>query len=94
MYCSAESFTPQRRQLPSFVINTGFKKEFLNWKLVLIATVSDVFISLRNRTIIDTSQLYKRLSGEEMLELSMSVLRICSVIRRRSKLLPILRTTI
>lgn len=58
---SAESLTPQGRQLPSFVINTGFKKEFLDRKLVLIATVSDVFNSLRNRTIIDTSQLYEKI---------------------------------
>ena len=57
---SAESLTPQGRQLPSFVINTGFKKEFLNRKLVLIATVSDVFNSLKNRTIIDTPELYEK----------------------------------
>jgi outer membrane receptor protein involved in Fe transport len=56
---SAESLTPQGRQLPSFVINTGFKQEFLNRKLVFIATVSDVFNSLRNRTIVDTPQLYE-----------------------------------
>ncbi len=56
---SAESLTPQGKQLPSFVINTGFKQEFLNRKLVLIATVSDVFNSLKNRTIIDTPQLYE-----------------------------------
>jgi outer membrane receptor protein involved in Fe transport len=56
---SAESLTPQGRQLPSFVINTGFKQEFLNRKLVLIATVSDLFNSLRNRTIVDTPQLYE-----------------------------------
>jgi outer membrane receptor protein involved in Fe transport len=58
---SAESLTPQGKQLPSFVINTGFKKEFLNRRLVLIATVSDIFNSLRNRTIIDTPQLYEKI---------------------------------
>jgi hypothetical protein len=46
--------------LPTFVFNTGFKQEFLNRKLVLIATVSDVFNSLKNRTIIDTPQLYEK----------------------------------
>jgi outer membrane receptor protein involved in Fe transport len=56
---SAENLTPQGRQLPSFVINTGLKQEFLNRKLVLIATISDVFNSLRNRTIVDTPQLYE-----------------------------------
>jgi outer membrane receptor protein involved in Fe transport len=58
---SAENLTPQGRQLPSFVINTGFKKEFLKRKLVLIATVSDVFNSLKNRTIIDTPELYEKI---------------------------------
>ena len=57
---SAESLTPQGKQLPTFVINTGFKKEFLNRKLVLIATVSDVFNSLKNRSIIDTPELYEK----------------------------------
>ena len=58
---SAENLTPQGRQLPSFVINTGFKQEFLNRKLVLIATVSDVFNSLKNRTIIDTPELFEKI---------------------------------
>jgi outer membrane receptor protein involved in Fe transport len=58
---SAESLTPQGRQLPSFVINTGLKQEFLNRKLVLIATVSDVLNSLKNRTIIDTPELYEKI---------------------------------
>lgn len=57
---TAESLTPQGEQLPSFVINTGFKKEFFNRKLVLIATVSDVFNSLKNRSVIDTPELYEK----------------------------------
>jgi outer membrane receptor protein involved in Fe transport len=57
----AENLTPQGRQLPSFVINSGFKQEFLNRKLVLIATVSDIFNSLRSSTIVDTPQLYEKL---------------------------------
>ncbi len=57
----AENLTPQGRQLPSFVINSGFKQEFFNRKLVLIATVSDIFNSLRNSTIIDTPQLYEKI---------------------------------
>jgi outer membrane receptor protein involved in Fe transport len=58
---SAENLTPQGKQMPSFVINTGFKQEFLNRKLVLIATVSDVFNSLKNITIIDTPELYEKI---------------------------------
>ena len=56
----AETLTPQGKQLPSFVINTGFKQEFLNRKLVVIATISDVFNSLKNRTIIDTPELFEK----------------------------------
>jgi outer membrane receptor protein involved in Fe transport len=59
---SAENLIPQGRQLPSFVFNTGFKQEFLSRKLVLIATISDVFNSLRNRTIIDTPELYEKIT--------------------------------
>ena len=57
----AESLTPQGKQLPSFVLNTGFKQEFLNRKLAFIVTVSDVFNSLRNTTLIDTPELYEKI---------------------------------
>jgi hypothetical protein len=57
----AENLTPQGRQLPSFVINSGFKQEFFNRKLVLIATISDIFNSLKNRSIIDTPELYEKI---------------------------------
>jgi outer membrane receptor protein involved in Fe transport len=57
----AETLTPQGKQLPSFVLNTGFKQEFLNRKLAFIVTVSDVFNSLRNTTLIDTPELYERI---------------------------------
>jgi outer membrane receptor protein involved in Fe transport len=57
----AESLTPQGKQMPSFVINTGFKQEFLNRKLALIVTVSDVFNSLRNNTIVDIPELYEKI---------------------------------
>jgi hypothetical protein len=57
-----ENLTPQGRQLPSFVINSGFKQEFFNRKLVLIATVSDIFNTLRSSSIIDTPQLYEKIT--------------------------------
>jgi outer membrane receptor protein involved in Fe transport len=57
----AETLTPQGKQLPSFVLNTGFKQEFLNRKLALIVTVSDVFNSLRSKTLIDTPELYEKI---------------------------------
>ena len=57
----AEILTPQGKQLPTFVINTGFKQELLKRKLTFIVTVSDVFNSLRNRTLIDTPELYEKI---------------------------------
>jgi outer membrane receptor protein involved in Fe transport len=57
-----ENLTPQGRQLPSFVINSGFKQEIFNRKLVLIATVSDIFNTLRSSSIIDTPQLYEKIT--------------------------------
>jgi outer membrane receptor protein involved in Fe transport len=53
------TLTPQGRQLPAFVLNTGFKQEMFNRKLALIVTVSDVFNTLKNKTIIDTPVLYE-----------------------------------
>jgi outer membrane receptor protein involved in Fe transport len=58
---TAERLTPQGKQLPSFVINTGFKQELFKRKMALIVTVSDVFNSLRNNTIIDTPELYEKI---------------------------------
>jgi outer membrane receptor protein involved in Fe transport len=57
----AESLKPQGKQLPSFFVNTGFKQELFKRKLALIVTVSDVFNTLKNRTIIDTPQLYEKI---------------------------------
>jgi hypothetical protein len=56
-----ENLTPQGKQLPTFVMNSGFKQEFFKRKLVLIATVSDIFNTLRSSTIIDTPQLYEKI---------------------------------
>jgi outer membrane receptor protein involved in Fe transport len=57
----AESLTPQGKQMPSFVLNTGFKQELLNRKLAFIVTVSDVFNSLRSNTLIDTPEIYEKI---------------------------------
>jgi outer membrane receptor protein involved in Fe transport len=57
----AETLTPQGKQLPTFVMNTGFKQELFKRKLALIVTVSDVFNSLKNRTLIDTPELYEKI---------------------------------
>ena len=57
----AETLTPQGKQLPTFVMNTGLKQELFNRKLTFIVTVSDVFNSLKNRTLIDTPELYEKI---------------------------------
>ncbi len=58
---TAETLTPQGKQLPTFIMNTGFKQELFKRKLAFIITVSDVFNSLRNRTLIDTPELYEKI---------------------------------
>ena len=58
---TAETLTPQGKQLPTFVMNTGFKQELFKRKLAFIITVSDVLNSLRNRTLIDTPELYEKI---------------------------------
>jgi outer membrane receptor protein involved in Fe transport len=58
---NAETLTPQGKQLPSFVLNTGVKQELFKKKMSFILTISDVFNSLRNRTIIDTQELYEKI---------------------------------
>lgn len=59
---AAETLTPQGKQLPTFVLNTGFKQEIFKRKVALIVTVSDVFNSLKNRTLVDTPELYEKIT--------------------------------
>ena len=58
---SAERLTPQGKQLPSFVLNLGFKQEVLKKKGAIVLTVSDVLNTLRYNTIIETSGLYEEI---------------------------------
>ncbi len=55
----SERLTPQGKQLPSFVMNMGFRHEFLKKKAAFIFTVSDVFNSLKNNSVLDTPELYQ-----------------------------------
>jgi len=55
----SEKLTPQGRQLPSFVMNMGFRQEFLKKKAAFIITVSDVFNTLKNNSEVDTPELYQ-----------------------------------
>ena len=59
---AAETLTPQGKQLPTFVLNTGFKQELFKRKVALIVTISDVFNSLKNRTLVDTPELYEKIT--------------------------------
>ena len=56
----SEKLTPQGRQLQSFVLNMGFRQEFLKKKAAFLFTVSDVFNSLRNNSVVDTPELYQK----------------------------------
>lgn len=49
--------TPQGEIRPSFVLNTGLKQEFSKRKAALIITVSDLFNSLRNNSVVDIPEL-------------------------------------
>ena len=54
---TAKRLTPQGYREPTFVANIGFKHDFKNKKLSFIATVSDLFNSLREETILTTPGL-------------------------------------
>jgi outer membrane receptor protein involved in Fe transport len=58
---SAERLTPQGKQLPSFVLNFGFKQEVFKKKGAIVLTCSDVLNSLRNNTIVETPELYEKI---------------------------------
>jgi len=57
---SSERLTPQGKQLPSYVMNMGFRHEFLKKKAAFLFTVSDAFNSLRNNSVLDTPELYQK----------------------------------
>ncbi|HEY4789480.1 MAG TPA: outer membrane beta-barrel family protein, partial [Bacteroidales bacterium] len=57
---SGERLTPQGKRLPSFVLNSGLRQELFNKHAALILTVSDLFNSLRNNSLIDTPELQRR----------------------------------
>jgi outer membrane receptor protein involved in Fe transport len=55
----SEKLTPQGKQLPSFVMNMGFRQEFLKKKAAFIFTVSDVLNTLKNNSEVDMPELYQ-----------------------------------
>lgn len=57
---TSEKLTPQGKRLPTFVMNLGFRQELLKKKASVVLTVSDLFNSLTNNTLIDTPELYQK----------------------------------
>jgi outer membrane receptor protein involved in Fe transport len=56
----SEKLTPQGKRLPSYVTNLGFRQELLKKKAAVILTVSDLFNTLTNNTLVDTPELYQK----------------------------------
>jgi len=54
---AATRLTPQGYRRPSFVANAGLRHDFRHKKMALVLTVSDLFNSLKESTVIDTPVL-------------------------------------
>ncbi|MDB6169529.1 MAG: hypothetical protein JWM88_2393 [Verrucomicrobia bacterium] len=59
---TAKRLTPQGYRLPTFVANIGLKHELADRKTAFVLTVTDLFDTLRERTVIDTPILHDELS--------------------------------
>ena len=55
---SAARLTPQGERSPMFVANVGLRREFKDKKTSFVLTVSDLFNTLRERSVIDTPTLH------------------------------------
>ena len=55
---TARRLTAQGYRLPTFVANVGYRHEWRDQKTAFIVTVSDLFNSLKERTVIDTPILH------------------------------------
>ena len=49
--------TPQGSRRPTYIANLGLRRDFLQKKLALVVTISDLFNSLKDSTVIDTPLL-------------------------------------
>ncbi len=54
---NSSRLTPQGKQIPSYVINTGFRQELFEDKLSLVLTIADVFKTLRREYALNTPSL-------------------------------------
>jgi outer membrane receptor protein involved in Fe transport len=55
---TAKRLTPQGYRLPTFVVNLGLRHNFPDKKTAFVFTVSDVFNSLKDRTVVDLPTLH------------------------------------
>ena len=60
-YASAR-LTPQGSRRPVFVANLGLRQDFLQKKLALVLTVSDLFNSLKESSLLDTPVLHEEIT--------------------------------
>ena len=55
---TAKRLTPQGYRYPTYIANLGLKHDLKDGKTSLVLTLSDVFNSLKERTLIDTPTLH------------------------------------
>ena len=63
MRYASSVLTPQGERQPTFIVNTGARYDVLKRKASLMLTVSDLFDSFRNRTIINTPELHREIES-------------------------------
>jgi hypothetical protein len=59
---TAKRLTPQGYRMPTFVANLGLRHNFKDKKTAFVFTVSDVFNSLKDRTIVNTPILHDEIT--------------------------------
>jgi outer membrane receptor protein involved in Fe transport len=59
---TAKRLTPQGYRMPTFVANCGMRHNLADRKTALVLTVSDIFNSLKDRTILDTPTLHQEVT--------------------------------
>jgi hypothetical protein len=55
----SKHISPQGERRPRYIVNAGYRHEFFGGRLALIATVSDIFNSLKREYLIDTPELHR-----------------------------------
>lgn len=59
---TAKRLTPQGYRMPTFVANGGMRYNFADKKTAFVFTVSDIFNSLEDRTVLDTPTLHQEVT--------------------------------